>query len=149
MWLQIDWITEQPAIYALAIPALGVIATIIHHGTASTIQQARETSDNQPKAHKIRLSLSNMTNLLDANIHTILCAAIATFGLMSIGGWVQDFFDQQSLVGQIASNEAITYDETADNVSTDNVSTGMSSDLRYGLVPVIFGLSALLPVSSN
>ncbi len=91
IWPQLDWITEQPAVYALAIPVLGI-----------TAQMAEAVSGRRSARPEV------------------VAASVGLFGLLSIGGWSQDFFTAGPL--------------------------GAGSDHRYGLVYVVFGLAALLPV---
>lgn len=90
IWFQLDWITEQPAIYVLAVPVLGIIAQMTNTVTGSP-------SSRPP----------------------VITAAIGGLGLLSIGGWSQDFFTS-GLPG--------------------------SADHRSEVVYVAFGLAAALPV---
>lgn len=63
IWRQIDWIVEQPAVYAMAIAVLGIVADVV------------------PVAVRIRPAR-----------HGVSVCAIAVFGLLAIGGWSQDYF---------------------------------------------------------
>lgn len=91
IWSQLDWITEQPAVYALAIPVLGIAA-----------QVAEAVSGRRPARPEV------------------VAASVGLFGLLSVGGWSQDFFTAGPF--------------------------GAGSDHRDELVYVVFGLAALLPV---
>ena len=62
IWAQLDWAFTQPALYALAIPALGIACDIV------------------PVAAKMPVGR-----------HVVLMTAIATLGLLSLGGWMQPF----------------------------------------------------------
>ena len=62
VWAQLDWMFTQPALYALAIPVLGMAGDIV------------------PVAAGVR-----------AGRHTVLVTAIAVFGLLSLGGWMQPY----------------------------------------------------------
>ena len=63
MYAQLAWVLDQPQIYAIAIPALGIIGSIVPVA-AGTRQIA----------------------------HWIMVTAIGLFGLLSIGGWSQPYF---------------------------------------------------------
>lgn len=86
IWLQLDWLVEQPAVYAMAVPVLGI--AIGAAGAALGVESSR---------------------------HGVLAAVIGLFGLLAVGGWSQDYF------------------------------TG-SQDYRDGVVYVVFGLAAVVPV---
>ncbi|MCY4422373.1 MAG: cbb3-type cytochrome c oxidase subunit I [Acidimicrobiaceae bacterium] len=63
IWLQLDWLVEQPAVYAMAVPVLGIIFTAA--GAAVGARSSR------PEAMLIVVGL---------------------FGLLAMGGWSQDYF---------------------------------------------------------
>ncbi len=63
IYAQLSWIVEQPQIYAIAIPVLGVIGAVVPVAAGS--RQAN---------------------------HGLFVALIGLFGLFSIGGWSQPFF---------------------------------------------------------
>ena len=63
IWLQLDWLVEQPAVYAMAVPVLGIIFTAA--GAAVNARSSR------PEAMLIVIGL---------------------FGLLAMGGWSQDYF---------------------------------------------------------
>lgn len=63
MYAQLAWVLDQPQIYAIAIPALGVIGSIVPVA-AGTRQIA----------------------------HSVMIGFIGLFGLLSIGGWSQPYF---------------------------------------------------------
>ena len=63
IWHQLNWITEQPAVYAVAVPVLGAAVEIV--GAATGLKLRRPA---------------------------LLTASIGLFGLASIGGWQQDYF---------------------------------------------------------
>lgn len=63
IWLQLDWIAEPPAVYALAIPALGIILELLYAASGRK-----------------------------APWPTFGTIAVGLFGFLSIGGWLQDFF---------------------------------------------------------
>ena len=63
IWLQLDWLVEQPAVYAMAVPVLGVFFEAV--GGAVGARSSR------PEA-----------------IHVV----IGLFGLLAVGGWSQDYF---------------------------------------------------------
>ena len=89
IWAQLDWLTEQPAVYALLIPVLGIVCDIVP--VAAGVRQAR---------------------------HAVLVSAIALFGLLSIGGWSQNYLTQ----------------------------VGTGRDHRDELLYVAFGIAVVLPV---
>ncbi len=65
IYAQLSWVVEQPQVYAIAIPLLGVIGSII-----SVVAGSRQVS------------------------HSAMVVLIGLFGLLSIGGWSQPhFFD--------------------------------------------------------
>ena len=86
VWLQLDWLVEQPAVYAMAIPVIGIVFEAV--GSAVGAKSTR------PEAITIVVGL---------------------FGLLAVGGWSQDYFTAPQ-------------------------------DYRDGLVYVVFGLAAVLPV---
>ncbi len=63
MYLQLAWILDQPQVYAIAIPALGVIGSIV-----PVIAGARQIA------------------------HWVMVTFVGLFGLLSIGGWSQPYF---------------------------------------------------------
>jgi len=63
IWLQLDWMVEQPAVYAMAIPVLGIAI------------------DAMSSSFKTRLARSEAPTI-----------AIGLFGLLAAGGWSQDYF---------------------------------------------------------
>ena len=63
IWLQLDWLVEQPAVYAMAVPVLGIIFSAA--GAAVNARSSR------PEAMLIVVGL---------------------FGLLAMGGWSQDYF---------------------------------------------------------
>lgn len=89
-YAQIAWVLEQPQVYAFAIPVLGVLGSIVP--VAAGVRAAR---------------------------HGLSMALIGLFGLLSIGAWVQPFF-------QPTSDAVVRYDEK--------------------FVYIAFGLAAVLPV---
>ena len=63
IWLQLDWLVEQPAVYAMAIPVLGIVF--------SAVGAAVGSRSSRPEA-----------------IHIV----VGLFGLLAVGGWSQDYF---------------------------------------------------------
>ena len=63
IWLQLDWLVEQPAVYLMAVPVLGIAVEAV--GAAVGARSSR------PEAVTIIVGL---------------------FGLMAVGGWSQDYF---------------------------------------------------------
>ena len=63
IWLQLDWLVEQPAVYIMAVPVLGVAVEAV--GAAVGARSSR------PEAITIIVGL---------------------FGLLAVGGWSQDYF---------------------------------------------------------
>ena len=63
IWLQLDWLVEQPAVYAMAIPVLAIVFEAV--GAAVGARSTR------PEAITIVVGL---------------------FGLLAVGGWSQDYF---------------------------------------------------------
>ena len=63
IWLQLDWLVEQPAVYAMAVPVLGVVF--------SSVGAAFNARSSRPEAMHIVVGL---------------------FGLLAMGGWSQDYF---------------------------------------------------------
>ena len=63
IWLQLDWLVEQPAVYIMAVPVLGIAIEAV--GTAVGARSSR------PEAVTIIVGL---------------------FGLLAVGGWSQDYF---------------------------------------------------------
>ena len=101
IWYQVDWITEQPAIYALAIPVLGIAL--------------------------------EMTTKKMALMTPLAKIAIASFGLLSVGGWIQDFL--------------LTTDFNLTTTAAQSTSVTEVSDPRYGLLPVAFAFLAVISVA--
>jgi cytochrome c oxidase subunit I+III len=67
IWAQIDWAFTQPAVYALALPVLGIAGDII------------------PVSAHVR-----------PGRHTVLVTAVGVAGLLSLGGWMQPFMTAPS-----------------------------------------------------
>ncbi len=67
MYAQVAWVLDQPQIYAIAIPALGIIASIV-----PVIAGTRQIA------------------------HWVMVAFIGVFGLLSVGGWSQPYFANTS-----------------------------------------------------
>ena len=63
IWRQLDWLVEQPAVYAMAVPVLGVVFEAVGAATGSR--------SSRPEA-----------------IHVV----VGLFGLLAVGGWSQDYF---------------------------------------------------------
>jgi cytochrome c oxidase subunit 1 len=63
IWLQLDWLVEQPAVYIMAVPVLGIAVEAV--GAAVGARSSR------PEAVTIIVGL---------------------FGLLAVGGWSQDYF---------------------------------------------------------
>ena len=63
IWLQLDWLVEQPAVYAVAIPVLGI--------AVDAVGKAVGAKSSRPEAVVVLIGL---------------------FGLLSVGGWSQDYF---------------------------------------------------------
>ena len=63
IWLQLDWLVEQPAVYAMAVPVLGIVF--------SAVGAAVGSRSSRPEAVLIVVGL---------------------FGLLAVGGWSQDYF---------------------------------------------------------
>ena len=63
IWLQLDWLVEQPAVYIMAVPVLGIAIEAV--GAAVGARSSR------PEAVTIIVGL---------------------FGLLAVGGWSQDYF---------------------------------------------------------
>ncbi len=63
IWGQLDWLVEQPAVYALAVPVLGIAGEIV------------------PDRLGIRLDRRGAA-----------ASIIGLFGLLAVGGWSQDYF---------------------------------------------------------
>ena len=74
IWRQLDWIFEAPAIYGLAIPALGIAAQIL-------IPAAKAADNNSATAHPIEIAK-----------RIGVPVAIGLFATLAFGGWSQDFF---------------------------------------------------------
>jgi cytochrome c oxidase subunit I len=68
---QVAWILEQPQIYAFAIPALGILGSVV--AVSAGVRNSR---------------------------HGLLMALIGLFGLASVGGWSQPFF-QHDLTARV------------------------------------------------
>ncbi len=67
IWLQLDWLVEQPAVYAMAIPAAGIAIDAISSKLGSKLAR--------PEA---------------------VFVIVGLFGLLAVGGWSQDFFTAPS-----------------------------------------------------
>ena len=63
IWLQLDWLVEQPAVYAMAVPVLGIVFEAV--GGAVGARSSR------PEA---------------------IAVVVGLFGLLAVGGWSQDYF---------------------------------------------------------
>ena len=63
IWMQIDWLVEQPAVYAMAVPVLGV--------AVDAVGRAVGAKSALPEAAVVAAGL---------------------FGLLAVGGWSQDYF---------------------------------------------------------
>ena len=63
IWLQLDWLVEQPAVYIMAVPVLGIAIEAV--GAAVGARSSR------PEAVTVIVGL---------------------FGLLAVGGWSQDYF---------------------------------------------------------
>ena len=63
IWLQIDWMVEQPAVYAMALPVLGI--------AVDAVGRAVGAKSALPEAAVVAAGL---------------------FGLLAVGGWSQDYF---------------------------------------------------------
>lgn len=88
IWLQLDWMVEQPAVYAMAVPVLGI--------AVEAVSSAVGAKSSRPDA---------------------ITVAVGLFGLLAVGGWSQDFFTAPA-------------------------------DHRDGLLYVVFGLAAVVPVAA-
>ena len=121
IWLQLDWITEQPAVYAMAIPVLGIAAEMA--GVAA--RDNSESADDLVAGGNAEASRFAVTRHLPSR-RAVMASAIGLFGLLSIGGWSQDYFTSGK-----ASDTAIP---------------ASTADYSYGPVYVAFGLASLLPV---
>ena len=142
--LQLDWITEQPAVYALAIPVLGIAAEMVRaatrgDATAVTISETgqdttgQDTTSNADQSSSADNTAGNSPEASQSvsakpmpNRRAVMAAGIGLFGLLSIGGWSQDYF-------------------TSGMISDTAVSTP-DAGYNYGPVYVAFGLAALLPI---
>ncbi len=63
IWLQLDWLVEQPAVYLMAVPVLGIAFEAVAAATGSR--------SSRPEAVTVIVGL---------------------FGLLAVGGWSQDYF---------------------------------------------------------
>ena len=63
IWLQLDWLVEQPAVYAIAVPVLG----IVFHAVGAAVG----ARSSRPEA---------------------ILIVVGLFGLLAVGGWSQDYF---------------------------------------------------------
>lgn len=63
IWRQLDWLVEQPAVYALAVPVLGIAAEVV--------------------ADRLGVPLERRGAVV---------ALVGLFGLLAVGGWSQDYF---------------------------------------------------------
>ena len=88
IWLQLDWLVEQPAVYAMAVPVLAIAIEAV--GAAVGAKSSRPAA---------------------------IAIAVGLFGLLAVGGWSQDYFTAPQ-------------------------------DHRDGLVYVVFGLAAIVPVAA-
>ena len=122
IWFQLDWLTEQPAVYALAVPVLGIAAQ-----TAGAVSGSRSARP------------------------AVIAAAVGLFGLLSVGGWSQDFFDPAD-DAPAAAAEPARAEAGAAAAGAGTADGGAAGDRAAGdghrdeLVYVAFGLGALLPV---
>ncbi len=93
IFTQLEWLVEQPQVYSFAIPALGILGSIV-----------AVSAGVRPSRHGLSLGL------------------IGFFGLLSIGGWSQPFF-------QFDPGANVAYDEK--------------------FVFIAFGLLAIVPVLAS
>lgn len=63
IWRQLDWLFEQPAVYALAIPVLGIAAEVV--------------------GARLQVPLER---------RGVMVSLVGLFGLLAVGGWSQDYF---------------------------------------------------------
>ncbi|MCY4068578.1 MAG: cbb3-type cytochrome c oxidase subunit I [Acidimicrobiaceae bacterium] len=63
IWLQLDWLLEQPAVYLMAVPLLGVVAEVVRGVLGAGV--------GRPEVPAVIVGL---------------------FGLLAVGGWSQDYF---------------------------------------------------------
>ena len=63
IWLQLDWLVEQPAVYAMAVPVLGI--------AIESVSAAVGARSSRPEA---------------------VVMIVGLFGLLAVGGWSQDYF---------------------------------------------------------
>ncbi len=63
IWLQLDWLFEQPAVYLMAVPVLGI--------AAEAVSAVLGTRFGRPEA---------------------IAAIVGIFALLAVGGWSQDYF---------------------------------------------------------
>ncbi len=63
IWLQLDWLVEQPAVFAMAVPVLGIVGEIVSAATKNPLSR-----------------------------YTVVLTLVGLFGLLAIGGWSQDYF---------------------------------------------------------
>ena len=115
IWSQIDWITEQPAVYAVAVPVLGIAAEMARAAAGGRLRRP--------------------------GLFTI---AIGMFGLLSIGGWHQDYL-RDGRDGNDVGAEIVGSDTGTAGAATSSDDAALS-DSRYELVYTAFGLAATLPV---
>ena len=63
IWRQLDWLVEQPAVYAMAVPVLGI--AVASAGDALGVE---------------------------SRLRSAVASVIGLFGLLAVGGWSQDYF---------------------------------------------------------
>ena len=63
IWRQLDWLFEQPAVYALAVPVLGIAAEVV--------------------GARLQVPLER---------RGVMVSLVGLFGLLAVGGWSQDYF---------------------------------------------------------
>ncbi len=88
IWLQLDWLFEQPAVYLMAVPVLGIATQAVSEVLSTRLDRTE-----------------------------MIAVIIVPFGLLAVGGWSQDYFTAPQ-------------------------------DLRDGLIYVVFGLAAIVPVAA-
>lgn len=63
IWRQLDWLFEQPAVYALAVPVLGIAAEVVGDRLGVRLER-----------------------------RGVMVSLVGLFGLLAVGGWSQDYF---------------------------------------------------------
>ena len=63
IWRQLDWLFEQPAVYALAVPVLGIAAEVVGDWLQTPLER-----------------------------RGVMVSLVGLFGLLAVGGWSQDYF---------------------------------------------------------